>query len=65
MANKRSKQPPPRPMPPGRTAQQPQAQTGADLMRALGALIPAVGPLNAEAGSDINRQRGAKRGRGK
>jgi hypothetical protein len=66
MPNKR-KQPPPRPLPPGRTAQQPMAQTGADLMRAIGNLIPVVGPLNPGPGSDVNWQarRGGKKDRAK
>ena len=49
----KSKQPP-RPMAPGRAAQQPMAQSGADLMRAIANLIPASGPLNAAPGSDVN-----------
>jgi len=54
-------------MSPGRTAQQPIAQTGAGLMRAIANLIPASGPLRPDAGSDINWQarRGGKKDRGK
>jgi hypothetical protein len=59
------KPPAPQPMSPGRTAQQPPAQTGADLMRAIGNLIPVAGPLNSEPGSDVNWQarRGGKKDR--
>jgi hypothetical protein len=63
---KKSKAPPPRPMSPGRTAQQPMAQSGQDLMRAIGNLIPMGGPI---IGGDATQQRsetGKKaRGRGK
>jgi hypothetical protein len=59
------KAPPPRPMPPGRTAQQPMAQTGADLMRAFGNLIPVGGPMTGDAtqqASMTNKRKGkAKR----
>ena len=55
-----------KPIPNPRTAQQPVAQTGAELMKAIANLIPAAGPLMAEAGSDVNRQAQSKRkGRGK
>jgi len=47
-----------KPIPNPRTAQQPVAQTGADLMRAIGNLIPAGGPI---IGGDAETQRGAKR----
>jgi hypothetical protein len=61
------KAPPPRPLPNPRTAQQPIAQRGEDLMRAIANLIPASGPLNAAPGSDVNWQarRGGKKDRGK
>jgi hypothetical protein len=58
------KLPPPRPMPPGRTAQQPMAQTGADLMRAIGNLIPASSPMTGDAtqqASMTNKKGKAKR----
>ena len=48
-------------MAPGRTAQQPMAQTGQDLMRAIGNLIPVGGPV---VGGDAETQRMAK-GKGK
>jgi hypothetical protein len=44
-----------------RTAQQPIAQSGADLMRAIGNLIPAASPI---IGGDAETQRMAK-GKGK
>jgi len=58
------KQPPPKPMAPGRTAQQPMAQTGQDLMRAIGNLIPVSGPI---IGGDAEQQKSvtAKKARGK
>jgi hypothetical protein len=56
------KPPPPRPMPPGRTAQQPMAQTGADLMRAIQNFIPIATPLSPERSSDVTPKR---KGRGK
>jgi len=52
MAKRKAAQP--KPMAPGRTAQQPMAQTGADLMRAIGNLIPAGGPI---IGGDATQQR--------
>jgi len=50
---KKSKAPPPRPMSPGRTPQQPMAQTGADLIRAVSNFIPIATPLTGERGSDV------------
>jgi len=55
---------PPRPLPNPRTKQQPVAQTGQELMRGIANLIPAAGPLMAEAGSDVNRQ-AKRKGRSK
>jgi hypothetical protein len=46
---KKAKAPPPRPMAPGRTAQQPMAQSGQDLMRAIGNLIPMASPMTGDA----------------
>jgi hypothetical protein len=54
MASNKRKQQKPQPMSPGRTAQQPMAQSGADLMRAIGNLIPAAGPI---IGGDATQQR--------
>jgi len=63
MANKR-KAPSPKSMPPGRTAQQPMAQSGQDLMRAIGNLIPMGSPMTGDAVQQ--RSETAKRkGRGK
>jgi len=54
MANNKRKQPPPKPMSPGRTPQQPMAQSGQDLMRAIGNLIPMGGPI---MGGDATQQK--------
>ena len=59
------KSPPPRPMPPGRTPQQPMAQSGADLMRAISNMIPIATPITGgERGSDVTPRQG-KKGKGK
>jgi hypothetical protein len=63
MPNKR-KQPQPQPMPPGRTAQQPPAQTGADLMRAIGNLIPVGGPMTGDA-TQLRSETAANKRKGK
>ena len=55
---------PPRPLPNPRTKQQPPAQSGADLIRVLGALIPAAGPLQPERASDVDRRQSKGRGKG-
>jgi len=50
-----------KPVPNPRTAQQPPAQTGADLMRALGNMIPVATPLSPERASDVAPKRKGKR----
>jgi hypothetical protein len=50
----KSKQPAPQPMSPGRTAQQPMAQTGQDLLRAIGNMIPIASPIT---GGDAETKR--------
>jgi len=61
MASSKPKQPKPQPMSPGRTAQQPMAQSGADLIRAISNFIPVGGPI---IGGDPETKRMAK-GKGK
>jgi hypothetical protein len=51
-----------KPIPNPRTAQQPPAQTGEDLMRALGNMIPLATPLSPERSSDVTPKH---KGRGK
>jgi len=53
-----------KPIPNPRTPQQPPAQTGADLMRAIGNMIPVATPLTGERGSDVSSRQG-KKGKGK
>jgi hypothetical protein len=51
-------------MAPGRTAQQPMAMSGQELMRAIGNLIPMGGPLTGDATqmrSMTNRKAKSKR----
>jgi len=66
MANKsKPKAPKPQPMSPGRTAQQPMAQSGADLMRAIGNLIPMGGPMTGDATQQRSETNKKARGKGK